>query len=825
MAVKFTEKAEQALLQAGGEAKNRSHDYVGTEHLLKALLLQGDSIALQALLQSEVTLEEIDRVVEEALSGVPSKGGADALPFTPHAKRSLELASDEAVRWGHFYITTEHLLLGLVREEEGVAARLLADLGIRVDQIEAHIYAALGEPKEPSREQKYQFLQSQSPKLTVLESFSIDLTEQALLNKLDPVIGREKEIQRIIQILSRKTKNNPVVLGEPGVGKTAIVEGLAQKIANRDVPEVLAQKRVISLDLAAVLAGTKYRGEFEKRIKTIIKEVVDAKNVILFIDELHTMMGAGASESSLDASNILKPPLSRGDIQCIGATTLDEYRKHIEKDGAMERRFQTLIVDPPSKAETIEILNGLRDGFEAHHRVRITDDAIHAAVELSSRYITGRFLPDKAIDVLDEACSRERLARTTKPPDITSLENDITRLEREKDQAVHGQDFELAAQLRDRVERLKRRKDEILLGWKKSSKEIDGTVDAGAVAETIANMTGIPSSNLKEEDTVRLGRMEGELHEMVVSQDAAVDAVSRAIRRSRAGLKDPNRPLGSFIFVGPSGVGKTLLAKALAKFLFGNEDSLVALDMSEYMEKHNISRLVGSPPGYVGYEEGGQLTEKIRRKPYSVVLLDEIEKAHPDFCNMLLQILEEGRLTDSFGRTVDFKNTILIMTSNLGVGLITEQSSLGFRPAASSREREKRLEVIRAELESHFRPEFLNRLDAVVSFEHLSREAVRKIFDLELAKVRRRLEARRIGVEIEPRAMELLIGAGTSDKTGARGIRRVIEERIEDNLSEMIILGRVKPGDTVQVDIEDDAIEIRTVERTASPGPPPKAAG
>jgi ATP-dependent Clp protease ATP-binding subunit ClpC len=815
MAVKFTEKAEQVLLAAGREAKQHSHDYVGTEHMLRGILLQSDSIAVQAILSCSTSVDDLEKSLHDAFEQLPSKQQPSTIPFTPHAKRCLELASDQAVRWGQFYITTEHLFLGLLREEEGAAAQILEENGVRREEVQEFIHSMLGDSKEPSKEQKYQFLQSQSSKLTVLESFSIDLTEQASLNKLDPVIGRDKEIQRIIQILSRKTKNNPVVLGEPGVGKTAIVEGLAQRIANKEVPEALTQMRVISLDLAAVLAGTKYRGEFEKRIKTIIKEVVEAKNVILFIDELHTMMGAGASESSLDASNIMKPPLSRGEIQCIGATTLDEYRKHIEKDGAMERRFQVLIVDPPSEPETIEILLGLRDGFEAHHRIRITDDAVHAAVELSSRYISGRFLPDKAIDVLDEACSRERLSRTTKPPDVTDLENHIVHLDREKDQAVHNQDFELAAQLRDKVEKQKLEKEEILLQWRRSTKEIDGMIDARGVAETVASMTGIPSSNLKEEETRRLARMEDVLHEMVVSQDNAVKMVSRAIRRSRAGLKDPDRPLGSFVFVGPTGVGKTLLAKALAKFLFGNEEALIALDMSEYMEKHNISRLVGSPPGYVGYEEGGQLTEKIRRKPYSVVLLDEIEKAHADFANMLLQILEEGRLTDSFGRAVDFKNTILVMTSNLGAGEDSEQGDLGFRKPSDNADADRQRDLIWKNLEANFRPEFLNRLDAVVNFNYLSPEAIKSIFDLELKKVQKRLQKRGLKVEISSEAAHHMVNSGYSNKTGARGIRRIIEERIEDPLSEMIILGQIRSGDSTRVDLADGTVRVSVLENNS----------
>ena len=812
MAVKFTEKAEKILLTAGNEAKERSHDYIGTEHVLHALLSQRDSIAIQAIDRCDVRTDDLRGTVEDALTRIAGKEAGSTIAFTPHAKRCLELAGDEAIRWGHFYITTEHLLIGLLKEEEGCAAQLLREIGVSSQQVEEQILSILGDPKEPSKEDKYQLLQSQSPKLTVLESFSVDLTEQASLNKLDPVIGRGKEIQRIIQILSRKTKNNPVVLGEPGVGKTAIIEGLAQKIADKDVPEVLAGKRVVSLDLAAVLAGTKYRGEFEKRLKTIIKEVVESKNIIVFIDELHTIMGAGASESSLDASNILKPPLSRGDIQCIGATTLDEFRKHIEKDGAMERRFQTVIVDPPTKEQTIDILAGLRDGFEAHHRVRITDEAIEASVELSSRYIADRFLPDKAIDVLDEACSRERLARTTKPPDIASIEEELVRLEREKDQAVHSQDFELAAKLRDRVETLKETRDETLVDWKNSSKEIDGQVDGDCVSETIAIMTGIPATNLKEEETARLIHMESNLRDVVISQDTAVGNVCRAIRRSRAGLKDPNRPLGSFLFVGPTGVGKTLLAKALASFLFGNEDALLTLDMSEYMEKHSVSRLVGSPPGYVGFEEGGQLTEKVRRKPYSVILLDEIEKAHPDLANLLLQILEEGRLTDSYGRLVDFKNSLLIMTSNLGGNRSLSQAQLGFQNADRS-EHEIQLKMIHEELQNHFRPEFLNRLDSIVTFEYLDQAAVKLIFDLEVKKIQERLVAHKIVLNVADDVRDKIIFLGYNDRTGARGIRRAIEEHLEDPLSELIILNQIHEGQTAQAEVEGGRIGVRVLEK------------
>ena len=821
MAVKFTERAEKVLLAAGEAARNRSHDYVDTQHFLHAIVSQRGSIAIQALLKEEVDLDRMQHLIEESLAGIEVRPREDAIPFTPHAKRCIQIASEQAARNGHSFVSTEHILVGVIREEEGAGARILRDLSLNGENIESTIMSMLGPnpDEEHPKQDNYSFPKTSGPKLAVLDSFSIDLTAQATLNKLDPVIGRDSEIQRIIQILSRKTKNNPVVIGEPGVGKTAIIEGLAQRIADHNIPEMLSDKRVINLDLAAVLAGTKYRGEFEKRLKSIIKEVIEAKNIIIFVDEIHTMMGAGASESSLDAANILKPPLSRGEIQCIGATTLDEYRKHIEKDGAMERRFQTVIIDPPSQGETVEILRGLRDGFEGHHRIRISDEAIDAAVELSQRYISGRYLPDKAIDVIDEACSKERLEKTTRPPDLTELEVDIDRLEGDKDDAVHSQDFELAASIRDKVERLKVNKDEEILKWKRSSREIDGEVTATTVRDTISQMTGINLSNLEEKESERLAKLEEILHKTVVGQDLAVSRTSRAIRRSRAGLKDPNRPMGSFIFVGPSGVGKTLLAKALANFLFGDPEAMTVLDMSEYMEQHSISRLIGSPPGYVGYEEGGQLTEKIRRKPYSVVLLDEIEKAHPDMANMLLQILEEGRLTDGFGRTIDFKNTILIMTSNLGARATLDQGSLGFHPGSQDSDDDGSIQTFVAEaLDNHFRPEFLNRVDAIVPFGFLTHAEVTKIFDLEVAKVEERLAAKELKLEVTAEAKRCLIDNGFDDRTGARGIRRVLEERIEDPISEMIILGQINAGETAELDLEGDNLSMKILKNAAAVG-------
>src|SRR4051812_45681960 len=696
---RFTDRARKVMQLANQEAQRFNHEYIGTEHVLLGLIKEGSGVAANVLKNLDVDLRKIRLEVEKLVQSGPDMVTMGKLPQTPRAKKVIEYSMEEARNLNHNYVGTEHILLGLLREQEGVAAQVLMNLGLKLEEVREEVLNLLGHGLEGeggaegggrggreaagvssggSSESTSSSGRSKS-KTPALDSFGRDLTELARQGKLDPVIGREKEIERTVQILCRRTKNNPVLLGEAGVGKTAIVEGLAQRVVDGNVPEIMADKRIVVLDLAMMVAGTKYRGQFEERIKAVMNEVRRAKNTILFIDELHTLVGAGGAEGAIDASNVLKPALARGEIQCIGATTLDEYRKYIEKDSALARRFQEIIVEPSSKPETIEILKGLRDRYESHHRVQITDDAVESAVELSSRYITGRCLPDKAIDVIDEAGARVRLKAMTKPPDLKEIDEEVERLNKEKEEAVANQDFEKAASLRDSADKLKKKKQQITRDWRERSREADGVVDEEVIAEVVSKMTGIPLTRMTTEDSMRLMKMEGELHNRVVSQDEAIKSISKAVRRSRSGLKDPKRPTGCFIFAGPTGVGKTLLAKALAQFMFGDEEALVQIDMSEYMEKHNVSRLIGAPPGYVGFEEGGQLTEKIRRRPYSVVLLDEIEKAHPDVFNMLLQVMEEGRLTDSFGRHVDFRNTILIMTTNAGAEAIKNEQVFGLQ--------------------------------------------------------------------------------------------------------------------------------------------------
>jgi len=751
-------------------------------------------------------------------SGPSTKVNGD-VPFTSRAKKVIEMAMDEARSLGHNYIGTEHLLLGLIAEGEGVASQVLINLGLDLGRVREEVMNLLGSAtpgfgdwissassKPQDRSPKGKMRQSSTDKTPALDAFGRDLTKLAKENKLDPVIGREKEINRVIQILSRRTKNNPVLLGEAGVGKTAIVEGLAQKIIKGDIPETLKDKRVIILDLALMVAGTKYRGQFEERIKAVLDEIKRTEKVIIFIDELHTLVGAGGAEGAIDASNILKPALARGEIQCIGATTLDEYRKNIEKDAALERRFQTIIVPPPNISEAIEILKGLRERYEAHHRVKITDTALEAAVKLSDRYVSARFLPDKAIDVIDEAGSKARLSVMTAPPDLKQLENSIKQLNKDKEAAVNNQDFEKAAKYRDEEKKAKEELEKELGKWrqKNANKEIEVTDDD--VAQIIADWTGIPISRLEEKETERLLRMEEEIHKIVVGQDEAVSAIANAVRRSRAGLKNPKRPIGSFVFLGPTGVGKTLLAKALAEFMFGNEEALIQLDMSEYMEKFNVSRLVGAPPGYVGYEEGGQLTERVRRKPYAVVLLDEIEKAHPDVFNMLLQVLEEGRLTDSFGRQVDFKNTIMIMTSNIGADLIKKRGSLGFKIEKEKLAYDDMKSKLNDEIEKTFKPEFLNRIDDVIVFHALNRADLGKIVDIEVNEVKERLKEQDINIELTKDAKEFLIEKGFDVAFGARPLKRNIARFLEDPLAQVLLKGEINKAKTTIVKCKNDRL-------------------
>jgi len=798
----FTENARKVMSLANKEGVRFNHDYVGTEHVLLGLIRVGTGVAAHVLRNLDVDSRSIRLEVEKMVPPGPETVTMRQLPLTPRAKKVLELSVEEAHALGHNYVGTEHLLLGLLRENDGVAARVLMNLGLQLDRVRQEVLNLVGADVP---EQMEQMTESRSKrKTTALDTFGRDLTKQARRNELDPVIGREKEIERVTQVLCRRLKNNPVLLGEPGVGKTAIVDGLAQGIVSGEVPELLRGKRIVILDLAMMVAGTKYRGQFEERIKAVMNDVRRAKNVILFIDELHTLVGAGGAEGAIDASNVLKPALARGEIQCIGATTLDEYRKYIEKDGALDRRFQTIMVDPPNKEETLAILRGLRDRYETHHRVRITKEALGEAVELSNRYITGKFQPDKAIDVIDEAGARVRMRTMTRPPNLKELESEIARLNTEKEAAVASQEFERAADLRDRAERLRQRKEAVHREWLAKSAEAEGVVDEEVVAEVVSSMTGIPLTRLESEEAERLLRMEEELHKTVVSQDEAIATVARAVRRSRSGLKDPNRPMGVFLFLGPTGVGKTLLAQALAKFMFGEPEALLQIDMSEYMEKFNVSRLIGAPPGYVGYEEGGQLTEKIRHRPYAVVCLDEIEKAHSDIFNMLLQIMEEGRLTDSFGRNVDFRNTILIMTSNIGAELLRGGGPLGFGRAREDQSYDTMKQRLLSEVNRHFRPEFLNRVDDTVVFCNLTRDDLTSIVELELDRVRNRLSDRGVKLEVDTEAKDLLIDRGYSAEFGARPLKRTIERLVEDPLSEEILRGSFQDGDTIIVRVRDD---------------------
>jgi ATP-dependent Clp protease ATP-binding subunit ClpC len=813
---RFTDRARRVLVLAQEEARLLNHSFIGTEHILLGLIHEGEGVAAKALEQLGVSLEAVREKVEETI-GLSGTAPTGSPPFTPRAKKVLELSLREALQLGHNYIGTEHMLLGLVREGEGVAAQVLISLGADLAKVRQQVIQLLS-GYQGGKETSGTASSSESPSggSPVLDQFGRNLTQLARDNKLDPVIGREKEIERVMQVLSRRTKNNPVLIGEPGVGKTAIVEGLSQRIVVNDVPETLKSKQLYTLDLGALVAGSRYRGDFEERLKKVLKEIRTRGDIILFIDELHTLVGAGAAEGAIDAASILKPMLARGELQTIGATTLDEYRKHLEKDAALERRFQPIKVDQPTVAHTIEILKGLRDRYESHHSVTITDQALVAAANLADRYLSDRFLPDKAIDLIDEAGSRLRIRRMSTPPDYKKLEEDIAKVRTDKDAAIERQAFEQAKKLAEKEKEHLDRKQAMEAEWRAEGMDLFDVVDEEVIAEVLANWTGIPVYRLTEEETAKLLRMEDELHKRVIGQNEAIQALSRAIRRTRAGLKDPKRPSGSFIFLGPTGVGKTELAKALAQFLFDDEDALIQLDMSEYMEKHTVSRLVGSPPGYVGYEEGGQLTEAVRRKPFSVVLFDEVEKAHPDVFNALLQILEDGRLTDAQGRSVDFKNTVLIMTSNLGTADL-RKSSVGFAKSSEAVTYERMKTKVQEALKAHFRPEFLNRIDEIIVFHELSREEVIEIVDLMVKRVSDQLESQGIGLALTPPAKIMLADKGYDPQLGARPLRRAIQQMIEDPLSERILWKEFRVGETVVVDVEDGEMVFRSVEGVEPP--------
>jgi len=800
---RFTDRARRVVVLAQEEARMLNHNYIGTEHILLGLIHEGEGVAAKGLESLGISLEGVRSQVEEII-GQGQQAPSGHIPFTPRAKKVLELSLREALQLGHNYIGTEHILLGLIREGEGVAAQVLVKLGADLNRVRQQVIQLLSgyQGKEAVASGPAEGTPSTS---LVLDQFGRNLTSAAREGKLDPVIGREKEIERVMQILSRRTKNNPVLIGEPGVGKTAVVEGLAQAIIKGDVPETLKDKQLYSLDLGALVAGSRYRGDFEERLKKVLKEIRTRGDIILFIDEIHTLVGAGAAEGAIDAASILKPMLARGELQTIGATTLDEYRKHLEKDAALERRFQPIQVAEPSLTHTIEILKGLRDRYESHHKVSINDDAIVAAATLADRYISDRFLPDKAIDLLDEAGSRLRIRRMTAPPELRAFDDKIAEVRKEKESAIDGQDFEKAASLRDKEKQLMAEKSEREKSWKAGDLDVVAEVDEELIAEVLSTATGIPVFKLTEAETSRLLRMEDELHKRVIGQEQAIKALSQAIRRTRAGLKDPKRPGGSFIFAGPSGVGKTELSRTLAQFLFGDDDALIQLDMSEYSEKHTASRLFGAPPGYVGYDEGGQLTEKVRRRPFSVVLFDEIEKAHPDIFNSLLQVLEEGRLTDAQGRQVDFKNTVIIMTTNLGTRDISKSLSLGFtnvNDALGNYERMKN--KVQDELKNHFRPEFLNRIDDTIVFHQLSENEIIQIVDLMVANLETRLKAKDMGIELTSKAKSVLAARGYDPVLGARPLRRTIQREIEDALSEKILFGEVKSGQIILIDVEGD---------------------
>ena len=803
---RFTEKAIKVIMLAQEEARRLGHNFVGTEQVLLGLIGEGTGVAAKTLKAMGVNLKDA-RVEVEKIIGRGSGFVAVEIPFTPRAKRVLELSWDEARQLGHNYIGTEHLLLGLIREGEGVAARVLENLGVDLNKVRSNVIKMLGETK-PTQTAATTGSSSGKTKTPSLDEFGTDLTLAAQEQRLDPVVGREKEIERVIQILARRTKNNPVLLGEPGVGKTAVVEGLAARIVNSEVPDILEGKKVIQLDMGLLVAGTKYRGEFEERLKKIMDEIRQAGNIILIIDEMHTLIGAGAAEGAIDAANILKPALSRGEIQVIGATTLDEYRKYVEKDPALERRFQSIIIEEPSVDDTIEIIKGLKPKYEEHHKLKISDEAIVAATELSYKYITDRFLPDKAIDIIDEAASKLRIQTSALPPEGKELEKQLKTVIKQKEDAIRNQEFETASNLRDDEADLKEKIREMSLKWREDNEENKPTVTAEQVAQVVSMMTGIPTTKITEGESERLLKLEETLHNRVIGQDQAVVALSKAIRRARVGLKSPNRPIGSFIFSGPTGVGKTELAKALAEAVFGSEDNMIRVDMSEFMEKHSTAKLIGSPPGYVGYDDGGHLTELIRKKPYSVILFDEIEKAHPDVFNIMLQILDDGRLTDSKGRHINFKNTIIIMTSNVGASMITTTSKLGFSVADDEQKDkyEKLKDTVMEEMKKSFRPEFLNRIDDIIVFAHLSKPEIRQIVDLMLNDLFKRLESQNLTIEVTEEVKDYLGEAGYSEAYGARPLRRLIQKRIEDGLAEEILSGKYTSGNKIVLKLKDEKI-------------------